>query len=171
MGRGRERPQRYVPRMAEPPSPPTPAPIRLAVAGAHLTGQPLHHQLTERGAELVATTRTAPTYRLYALATRPPKPALVRVAPTDPGAGSIEVEVWALAPDRFATFVDGVPAPLGIGRVRLVDGTEVAGFICEPAALTDDPPDITHLGGWRAHLASTRRPGPESAADGSTPEP
>ena len=41
--------------------------IDLAVVGAHLAGQPLHPQLLELGARLVAATTTAPDYRLYAL--------------------------------------------------------------------------------------------------------
>lgn len=128
--------------------------IRVAVVGAHLAGQPLHHQLVDRGAVLVATTTTAPTYRLFALATTPPKPALVRVAAGDPLGAAIEVEVWALAPAALGTFVEAVPAPLGIGRVVLADGTDVAGFIAEPAALADDPPEITAHGGWRRYRAS-----------------
>ena len=36
-------------------------------AGAHLTGQPLNHQLTDRGAMLERSTTTAPVYRLFAL--------------------------------------------------------------------------------------------------------
>ena len=51
----------------------------IAVVGAHLDGQPLNHQLTDRGATFVARTETAPIYRLYALPTDPPKPGLVRV--------------------------------------------------------------------------------------------
>jgi allophanate hydrolase len=54
--------------------------VALAVVGAHLTGQPLNRELTDRGARLVRATRTAPVYRLYALAgARPRKPGLVRV--------------------------------------------------------------------------------------------
>ena len=125
--------------------------VHLAVAGAHLSGQPLNHQLTDRGATLVATTTTAPDYRLFALATTPPKPGLVRVAA---GTGhAIEVEVWALLPAAFGAFVDAIPAPLGIGRVTLADGTDVAGFICEPYAL-EGAPDVSEHGGWRAYLAA-----------------
>ena len=60
----------------------------LAVVGAHLSGQPLNKQLTSRGATLVATTTTAPVYRLYALPTEPPKPGLVRVGDVA-GAGAV----------------------------------------------------------------------------------
>ena len=48
---------------------------------------------------------------------------------------------------------DGVKAPLGIGDVLLEDGTEVKGFIGETYA-TNDAPDITAHGGWRAYLAA-----------------
>jgi allophanate hydrolase len=125
--------------------------ILLAVVGAHLRGQPLNHQLTDRGATLVSSTRTAPVYRLYALDTDPPKPGLLRV---EEGEGaSIEVEVWQLASDAFGSFVDAIPAPLGIGRVVLEDGTDVAGFLCEPFALAAAT-DITASGGWRAYRST-----------------
>lgn len=38
------------------------AKLALAVAGAHLSGLGLNHQLVELGAQLVRTTRTAPVY-------------------------------------------------------------------------------------------------------------
>jgi allophanate hydrolase len=130
--------------------------MRIAVAGAHLEGQPLNHQLTDRGAVLVERTRTGACYRMYALATDPLKPGLVRVPSTEEGA-SIEVEVWALLPSAFAELIDEVPAPLVIGRVLLADGTDVPGFLCEPIALLDAL-DITAFGGWRAYRASEPPP-------------
>ena len=103
----------------------------MAVVGAHLTGQPLNAQLTERGARLVQACRTSPEYRLYALAnTTPPKPGLVR-EPGFEGPG-IEVEVWAVPAHQFGSFVAGVPPPLGIGSVQLDTGEWVKCFICEP---------------------------------------
>lgn len=136
------------------------AAVRLAVAGAHLAGGALHDELSSRSARLVARTRTADRYRLYALAgTTPPKPGLVRAE----RGGSIEVEVYELDPAALGTFVDGVPPPLAIGKVELSDGTWVNGFVCEPAALTGAE-DITGLGSWRAYVASrgvTGRAGPE----------
>ena len=122
----------------------------LVVAGAHLSGQPLNHELTERGGELVATTTTASDYRLYALPTDPPKPGLVR---SPSGGRPIEVEVWSLGAAEFASFVAAVPAPLAIGHVELTDGTIVPGFTCMPHAL-DHATDITEWGGWRAYRAS-----------------
>ena len=124
----------------------------LAVVGAHLSGQPLNRQLTERGARLVATTKTASGYRLYALAdTTPAKPGLVR-APSFDGPG-IELEVWAVPTSGFGGFVAAIPAPLGIGSVELADGSTVKGFICEPFAV-EAAAEITQGGGWRAYLAS-----------------
>ncbi|WP_237154364.1 allophanate hydrolase [Oryzibacter oryziterrae] len=126
--------------------------IALAVVGAHLAGQPLHGQLAERKAELIARTRTAPHYKLHALAnTTPPKPGLV-ATPGFAGEG-IEVEVYALDAAAFGSFTALVPCPLAIGSVELADGSTVKGFVCEPAAL-DGATDITAFGGWRAYLAS-----------------
>jgi allophanate hydrolase len=126
--------------------------VSLAVVGAHLSGQPLNRQLTERGARLMCSIRTAPGYRLFALAgTQPAKPGLVRDdAYSGPG---IDVEVWSVPEHRFGGFVAAVPPPLGIGNVRLNDGRWVKGFLCEPIAL-HDATEITHFGGWRQYLAS-----------------
>jgi allophanate hydrolase len=130
----------------------TQAPRDIFVVGAHLTGQPLNHQLVAAGGSLVARARTAPTYRLHALATRPPKPGLVRVGPGE-GGTSIEGEVWRLPAAGFGAFVDAVPAPMAIGTVRLETGGDVSGFLVEPQAVRDAP-DISHLGGWRSYLAT-----------------
>lgn len=132
---------------------PQPAPGRVAVAvvGAHLAGQPLHHQLVERKAQLVATTRTAAGYSFYALAgTVPAKPGLVF---DGKGAGSIEVEVYEMDHAAFGSFVALIPPPLGIGTLTLADGSQVKGFVCESHAI-NGATDITALGGWRAWLAS-----------------
>jgi allophanate hydrolase len=124
--------------------------VDLAVVGAHLTGQPLNHQLTTRAARHIRTTRTATGYRLYALAgTTPAKPGLVRDAA---GEGLIEVEIWRLTPAAFGAFVAEIPPPLAIGTLTLEDGTTVKGFVCEPAAI-EGATDITAHGGWRAWLA------------------
>ncbi len=111
----------------------------------------LNHELTALGARLEETTRTAPDYRLYALATAPAKPGLVR-APGFAGEG-IVVERWSLTPEGFGRFVAGVPGPMVIGQVRLADGRQAPGFLCEPAAL-DGAREITGFGGWRAYLAT-----------------
>ena len=125
---------------------PTPGVVRLAVCGAHLSGLPLNHQLTERGARLVRTCRTAPRYRLYALAGfTPPRPGMVR---SDAGGHAIEVEVWAVPAEAVGSFVDGIPPPLGIGTVELEDGEQVRGFVCEAYAVAGAR-DVSALGSWR----------------------
>ena len=119
--------------------------VRVAVCGAHLQGQPLNAQLTSRGARLLQRTTTAPEYRLYALPDGN-RPGLVRV---DEGGVAIEVEVWELPASQFGSFVDGIPAPLGIGRTLLADGSLVAGFICEQKGILGAK-EITAFGGWLA---------------------
>ena len=140
-----------VPRAPELDKTPRPSLVRLAVVGAHLSGMPLNWQLTTRNARLVRATRTAPSYRLYAMAEQsPPKPALAHVGT---GGGSIEIEIYELDVSAFGSFVAEVPAPLAIGSVSLEDGSVVRGFVAEPRALTGAL-DITTHGGWRAYLAS-----------------
>ncbi|WP_041429487.1 hypothetical protein [Synechococcus sp. PCC 7502] len=126
---------------------------KIAVVGAHLSGQPLNHQLTSRGATLALATYTAPIYRLYALSgTIPPKPGLVRLSDQEQGF-KIEVEVWSIDIAKFGEFVDEVPPPLGIGTTVLENGETVKGFICENWAIANAT-DISSFGGWRAYLKS-----------------
>jgi allophanate hydrolase len=128
--------------------------MRLAVCGAHMSGLPLNHQLTERGARLVSAVQSAPVYRLYALPGGPPhRPGLVRVAS---GGASIALEVWELPAREFGGFLGLVPPPLAIGSVELQDGSRVPGFLCEAHA-TAGAEDITALGGWRAYLRTAGR--------------
>lgn len=143
-------------RLAAPHEPPpldrtAPAPsVKLAVVGAHLAGMPLHHQLVSRNARLVAASRTASVYRLYAMAgSAPMKPALVHVGN---GGAAIAVEVYELGLAEFGAFVAEVTPPLAIGTVTLESGDTVKGFVAEPRA-TDGARDITRFGGWRAFLA------------------
>lgn len=123
--------------------------LPVAVVGAHLDGEPLNHQLTDRGATLEHRTTTAARYRMVALPGAVPKPGLVHVGH---GGGAVEVEVWSLPAAGFGRFVAEVPAPLAIGGVHLADGTTVPGFLCD-ALVAADAPDITAWGGWRAWRA------------------
>ena len=95
-------------------------------------------------------TTTASCYRLYALAGGPPyRPGLVR----DNEGAAIEVEVWAMPVAWVGDFLALIPAPLGLGKLELSDGSWVTGFICEPAGISDAE-DITHHRGWRYYLES-----------------
>jgi allophanate hydrolase len=123
--------------------------IPLAVVGAHLSGQPLNGDLVALGARLRRTTRTAPEYRLYALADGK-RPGLVH-HPNN--GGGIEVEVWDMPGPRLGGFLAGIAPPLGLGPLTLADGSSVTGFLCEAVAL-EGARDITEFGGWRAWRAS-----------------
>ena len=125
--------------------------VDVMVCGAHMSGLPLNAQLTERGAWRLAVTRTAPIYRFYALPGGPPlRPGMVQVAENGV---AIDVEVWRMPVEQFGSFVAGIPAPLGIGKVRLEDGSQVPGFVCEALGVVQAT-DISALGGWRQYLAS-----------------
>ncbi|MGV9456426.1 allophanate hydrolase [Streptomyces sp. NPDC003635] len=128
----------------------TSPPLRLAVVGAHLSGQPLNGQLLALGGRLVCTTTTADTYRLYALNTVPPKPGLVRARE---GGAAIETEVWQLPAEGLGGLLGSLPRPMALGTVELADGSLVPGFLCEPEAL-DGAREITAFGGWRAALSA-----------------
>ncbi|MFE9441563.1 allophanate hydrolase [Streptomyces sp. NPDC006602] len=122
---------------------------RLAVVGAHLSGQPLNPQLLSLGARLDRTTTTAPAYHLHALATDPPKPGLVHVGE---GGAPIETEIWRLPAEGLGRLLSALPRPMTLGSVELADGTCLPGFLCEPSALKNAE-DITSYGGWRAYLS------------------
>jgi allophanate hydrolase len=121
--------------------------IAIAVVGAHLSGMPLNRELQALDARFCRATKTAPHYRLYALAGQTvAKPGLIR---REDGDGvAIDVEIWRLPPAAFGRFVAAIPAPLGIGTLELADGVRCKGFLVEPAGLLGAQ-DISHFGGWR----------------------
>jgi allophanate hydrolase len=125
--------------------------IKLAVVGAHLTGMPLHSQMTDRRARLLQTTTTSSVYRLFALnGPVPQKPGLARVS--DRGQ-AIEVEVYAVPASEIGSLLALIPSPLGLGSVELRDGSAVCGFICEPYGIAAAI-DISNFRGWRAYMLS-----------------
>lgn len=129
--------------------------VKVAVVGAHLSGMPLNHQLTSRDARLITKTRTAPAYLLYLLpGTQPPKPGLV--LSTNGHGHSIEVEIWSMPAARYGEFVAEIPAPLGIGTLRLEDESTVQGFVCTHP-IDAQAQDISQFGGWRNYIASRAR--------------
>jgi allophanate hydrolase len=136
--------------------------MRIAVCGAHMQGLPLNRDLLARGAGLVHATHTSAYYRLSALpasADGTRRPGMWRV--TDGGA-KIAVEVWEMPSTEFGSFIATIPSPLVLGKVELVDGSWVTGFLCEPYGV-QSATDISRFGGWRAWLASER-----GASSGST---
>ncbi|MFC2972481.1 allophanate hydrolase [Azotobacter bryophylli] len=140
-----------VPAAAAPQNPARNDRTRLVVCGAHLEGLPLNWQLLQRGGALLEKTRSAPAYKLYALAGGPPlRPGMLRVSE---GGAAIEVEVWELPSAELGSFLTGIPAPLGLGKVELEGGRWETGFICDAYGL-EGAEDITAHGGWRAWLRS-----------------
>jgi len=130
------------------PRPSGPKTVDIAVVGAHLRGEPLNHQLTDRSGYLKWETQTSPGYRLFALtASDPIKPGLIR---DDERGDAVDVEVWSLPLSRYGELVSLIPSPLGIGRIELADGTWVQGFLAEAYAV-EGAPEITQLGSWRAY--------------------
>jgi allophanate hydrolase len=128
--------------------------LAIAVVGAHLSGMALNSELKALGGRLVEAAITAPDYQLYALATAPPKPGMLRV---EPGKGAaIELEVWALSATAFGQFVAAIPPPLSIGTIKLSDGRGVKGFLVEAAGV-DGARDISAFGGWRAYVKEMQR--------------
>lgn len=124
--------------------------IAIAVCGAHMSGLPLNHQLTELGGQFLKATSTAPCYSFYALAGGPPvRPGLVR---RETGGASIALELWALPKIALGHLMCQIPAPLGLGSIELADGSHATGFLCE-AAGTLDGKEITSVGGWRQYLS------------------
>lgn len=131
-----------------PQAPPEAATIEkmmVAVCGLHMRGYPLEKQMLAFGSRFVRETHTAAKYQMVKLPTVPAKPGLLK---KQDGGRSIELEVWEMPVASFGAFAALIPAPLGIGKVELADGSEVSGFICEGYAEADAE-DITAYGGWR----------------------
>lgn len=131
--------------------------VPLSVVGAHLSGLALNHQLTDLGATLSKSCKTAPVYRFYDI-TKPgdkvARPGLVRVktAETTKGEGvAIETEVWSVPVDKLGVFMNnGLKPPLTVGLVELDDGSKVFGFLCE-GIYAETSKDISNHGGWRSY--------------------
>ncbi|WP_430331718.1 allophanate hydrolase [Rhodococcus sp. ACT016] len=124
--------------------------VRLAVFGAHLRGQPLHHQLQALGARFERPVSTTDDYLMVRLDSKPPKPGLVHVPG---GAGrSLPGELYRISPAGLGAFLAALPAPMALTAMTLADGTTAVGFTCTPAAAATGV-DITDFGGWRSFLS------------------
>lgn len=118
-----------------------------------MTGLPLNSEITALEGIFDRAAETEECYRLFALAGGPPyRPGLLRVAT---GAGrAIAVEVWRIPSNHIGALLAAIPAPLGLGTVRLADGTTPKGFLVEAEGVRGAQ-DISHFGGWRSYLAAT----------------
>ena len=147
----------------EAPAPVCPGWVRVAVAGAHLRGQPWHPGLRSLGARFVRSVLTAPRYRFVGLLDiDPPRPGLIR---DDSRAGAVAVETYDLNYEAFGKLVASVAPPLAIGTIELADGERVKGFLCESWAGAQAR-DITDFGGWLAFLRHNQPTASPSAGAG-----
>ena len=105
---------------------------------------PLKAELVALGGRAEPARRTTPGCALHALATTPPKPGLS--APPGAAGPGIAVAVRSLPTEGFARYVAGLPRPMGIGKVALVNGALHRGFPSETYVL-DGATDITRFGG------------------------
>jgi len=119
--------------------------ILVAVCGLHMRGYPLEQQMLEYGARFMNEALTAPCYQLFRLATTPEKPGLLK---SKTNGASIQLEIWEIPLTRFGEFVSKIPSPLGIGKIELLDGSKISGFVCEAYAC-ESAENITAAGSWR----------------------
>ncbi|MDB5085110.1 MAG: atzF [Bacilli bacterium] len=119
--------------------------IQVAVCGLHKRGFPLEKQMRDLGACFGRESVTAAKYQMVKLPTVPTKPGLIKKSN---GGGSIHLEIWEMPINVFGAFVASIPSPLSIGKVELLDGTEVPGFVCEAYA-AEGAEDITASGNWK----------------------
>ncbi|CAH1225943.1 Allophanate hydrolase [Paenibacillus allorhizoplanae] len=117
----------------------------VAVCGLHMRGYPLEKQMQGCGARFIREDESAAKYSLVKLPTSPAKPGMIK---QQQGGAAILLEIWEMPLEAFGGFTAAIPAPLGIGKVELRDGTEVPGFVCEAYA-AEGAEDVTALRSWR----------------------
>lgn len=140
--------KKLAPKMSSEPNTDT---TLIAVCGLHMRGFPLEQEMHQHGARFIRENKTAANYQLVKLATSPSKPGLIQ----KPSLGSsIDLEIWEMPLHAFGAFAASIPAPLGIGKIKLQDGSEVPGFLCEAYAASNAE-DISSLGSWRNIPATT----------------
>ena len=123
----------------------------LAVNGTLMRGLALEENLLRAKAEFRYEARTERRYRLWSV--NDAYPAMLCADPADPRCAKIAVEVWSVPAVGLAEILEGEPAGLTIGKLRLDDGRTVFGVVAEPY-ITRGMKEITAWGGWRGYLAS-----------------
>lgn len=120
--------------------------VHLAVNGTLMRGLELNKNLVNAGAEFVREDKTDDYYRLWSINEK--HPAMIR---TLRQYSSITVEIWSIPKSNLADILINEPAGLCIGKVHLLDGSQVLGVIGEPW-LVEEQQEITLFGGWRNYL-------------------
>lgn len=124
--------------------------VNLAVNGTLMRGLELNKNLIAVGATFSLETHTKPVYRLFSIDDR--YPAMIRVTE---GGNAIAVEIWSIPLASLYQIIQQEPSGLCIGKIELVDGSEVLGVLGE-AIICEKQQEITQYGGWRQYLASKR---------------
>jgi allophanate hydrolase len=123
--------------------------LSILLFGAHMKGLPLNKQVVNLGGEFVRTVQTAALYKMiYLPEPAPHRPGIIRVGEDG---SSIAAEEWRLPQVSLGAFLATIQQPLGLGRIELMDGRKVHGFLCEAAA-AEGAEDISITGGWRGYL-------------------
>jgi hypothetical protein len=123
--------------------------VALAVNGTLMRGLELNHNLLAVGATFGWETSTEAAYRMWSIGDR--HPAMIKVTT---GGVAIAVEVWTVPAIGLSKLLRSEPPGLCIGKVKLIDGTEVLGVLGEPF-LCEGEREITEWGGWRAYRDRT----------------
>ncbi|MGI2022701.1 allophanate hydrolase-related protein [Shewanella glacialipiscicola] len=118
----------------------------LAVNGTLMRGLELNPNLTNVGGKFIREEKTDKHYRLWSI--NDVHPAMIR---TTEESNSVDLEVWELPMEAFATVLSNEPAGLVIGKIKLADGTEMLGVLGEPW-LVEGQHEITETGGWRNYI-------------------
>jgi allophanate hydrolase len=67
------------------------------------------------------------------------------------GGAAIALEIWEVPAAGLGRFLAAIPAPLGLGKVELDDGSQVTCFLVEATAV-ENSLEITEYGGWKSYL-------------------
>lgn len=118
----------------------------LAVNGTLMRGLELNPNLTNVGGKFIREEKTDKHYRLWSI--NDVHPAMIR---TTEESNSVDLEVWELPMEAFATVLSNEPAGLAIGKIKPADGTEMLGVLGEPW-LVEGQHEITGTGGWRNYI-------------------
>ena len=80
------------------------------------------------------------------------KPGMIR---NESAPYSFELEVYRVPSENAGRFLTQIPYPLGLGKVRLEDGREVTGFICDGESVKGCT-DISEYGSFRKFMKTQK---------------
>jgi hypothetical protein len=69
-----------------------------------------------------------------------PKPGLLPAGSEGVEGKSFPIEVWRMPLAHVGSFLSLIPMPLGLGKIKTIEGGLVTGFICQGAPTGISPP-------------------------------